>query len=162
MKIIIKRLCENFGERIEYMDSVFYSFPTPEKLSNLTEEEISVIRSGFRGKYIIAAAKMFQTGEISYENLNKLSYKDAKQILVKIPGVGEKVANCVLLFGLSKFDSFPIDVWIKRIMEHCYFDGESTKNDVIASYAKEHFGSLGGIAQQYLFYWARENKIGDK
>ena len=162
IKGIIKRLCENFGEKIEYMGAVYYSFPRPEKLSYLTEEEISVIRSGFRGKYIIAAAKAFQSGEISYEMLNSLSYTDAKKELIKIPGVGEKVANCILLFGLSKFDSFPIDVWIKRIMEHCYFDGNPTKNEEIANYAAVHFKDLGGIAQQYLFYWARENKIGDK
>ncbi len=162
IKGIIKRLCENFGEKIEYMGDIYYSFPEPKKLSNLTEEEISVIRSGFRGKYIIAAAKIFQSGDISYEMLNNLSYTDAKRELIKIPGIGEKVANCILLFGLSKFDSFPIDVWIKRIMEHCYFGGEQTNNEEIAIYAKKHFGSLGGFAQQYLFYWARENKIGDK
>ena len=78
---------------------------------------------------------------------------------MKLSGVGNKVADCVLLFGLSHYEGFPVDVWIKRIMEYCYFQKEMP-NAVISDFAKEKFGELGGFAQQYLFYWARENKIG--
>ncbi|MDO4618877.1 MAG: DNA glycosylase [Clostridia bacterium] len=160
IKGIIARLSENFGEKVNYMGKVFYTFPTPDKLSVLTEDEIAVIRSGFRGKYIIATSKAFASGEISYDKLKDLSYTDAKTELLKLSGVGEKVANCILLFALAKYDSFPIDVWIKRIMEYCYFDKNQTDNKTIANYAEEHYGKYGGFAQQYLFYWARENKIG--
>ena len=79
-----------------------------------------------------------------------------------IKGVGEKVANCVSLFGLGKKEAFPVDVWIKRIMETMYFDGVDTPKDKIAAYAKEHFGELGGFAQQYLFYYGKSIKMGVK
>ena len=79
---------------------------------------------------------------------------------MKITGVGSKVSDCILLFGMAKTSGFPIDVWIKRIMEHCYFAGGERQFGEIAALAQEKFGELGGFAQQYLFYWARENKIG--
>ena len=76
-----------------------------------------------------------------------------------INGVGNKVSDCILLFGLGRVDSFPVDVWIKRIMEYCYFDGEQSI-PAISEFAEKHFGDIGGFAQQYLFFYARENKIG--
>ena len=79
-----------------------------------------------------------------------------------IKGVGEKVANCVSLFGLGKKEAFPVDVWIKRIMETMYFDGEDTPKDKISAFAKERFGGLGGFAQQYLFYYGKTIKMGIK
>ena len=88
-----------------------------------------------------------------------MSTPDAKSALMSINGIGNKVSDCILLFGLNRQDSFPVDVWIKRIMEYCYFTNEQPIN-VISDYAKEKFGNLGGYAQQYLFFWARENKIG--
>lgn len=159
IKKIISSLCSNFGEEIHYGDEVYYAFPSPEKLSSLTLEEIDVIKSGFRGKYILSAAKAVVNGQIDLECLKNASYEYAKQELLKLPGVGNKVADCVLLFGLAKYEGFPVDVWIKRIMEYCYFEKEVTKEE-ISCYAADKFGNLGGFAQQYLFYWARENKIG--
>ena len=159
IKKIIKSLCENFGDKIHYDGEVFYSFPTAEKLSTLSLGEIDVIKSGFRGKYILACAKAVSSGQIDLECLKNASYDYAKAELLKLSGVGTKVADCVLLFGLSKYSGFPVDVWIKRIMEYCYFGKETPKED-ISAFAKDKFGELGGFAQQYLFYWARENKIG--
>ena len=159
IKKIIKSLCENFGEEIHYDGEVFYSFPTAEKLATLSLEEIDVIKSGFRGKYILSTAKAVACGQIDLECLKNASYDYAKSELLKLSGVGNKVADCVLLFGLCKYSGFPVDVWIKRIMEHCYF-GKKTPKEEISAFAKEKFGELGGFAQQYLFYWARENKIG--
>lgn len=159
IKKIIELLCSNFGEKICYMGEEFYSFPSPEKIASLSLEELGVIKSGFRDKYILDAAEKFRSGEISYEKLSELSAENAKKMLMSIKGVGNKVADCIVLFGLSKCESFPVDVWIKRIMEYCYFDGEETI-EKISAFAKEKFGSLGGYAQQYLFFYARENKIG--
>lgn len=159
IKKIIDSFCRNFGEEISYMGKTYYSFPTAEKTASLTREDISIIKAGFRDKYILAAADIFAHGRTDAENLKKLSAPDAKQKLTEIPGVGSKVADCVLLFGLNKTESFPVDVWIKRIVEHCYFDEPQSK-EIISDFAKKRFAELGGYAQQYLFYWARENKIG--
>ena len=159
IKKIVENLCCNFGEKISYMGEVFYTFPTPEKINSLTLEDLSVIKAGFRDKYILDAAEKFVSGEFSYDKLLNMSAADAKKMLMTIKGVGNKVADCIVLFGLSKCESFPVDVWIKRIMEYCYFDGEESI-EKISAFAKEKFGTLGGYAQQYLFFYARENKIG--
>ena len=159
IKKIVENLCCNFGKKISYMGEIFYTFPTPEKINSLTLEDLSVIKAGFRDKYILDAAEKFVSGEISYDKLLNMSAVDAKKMLMTIKGVGNKVADCIVLFGLSKCESFPVDVWIKRIMEYCYFDGEESI-EKISAFAKEKFGTLGGYAQQYLFFYARENKIG--
>ncbi len=159
IKGIVERLCTAFGEEIEYRGKVYYSFPTPQKLSTLTIDGLSVIRSGFRDKYIIDACKKISSGEINLNSFCYMTTQEAKAALMSINGIGEKVSNCILLFGLGRVDSFPVDVWIKRIMEYCYFDTEQSIG-TISNLAKEKFGKYGGYAQQYLFYWAREKKIG--
>ena len=159
IKKIIDSLCSNFGEKVSYCGMNFYTFPTAEKLASLSLSELGVIKAGFRDKYILNAAKAVADGHIFLECLKSASFEYAKSELLKLSGVGNKVAECVLLFSLEKYGSFPVDVWIKRIMEHCYFDGERDK-EVISAFAEENFGELCGFAQQYLFYWARENKIG--
>ena len=159
IKKIIDSLCTNFGEKVTYCGMDFYTFPTAEKLSSLDLSDLGVIKAGFRDKYILNAAKAVADGQIDLECLKSASFEYAKSELLKLSGVGNKVAECVLLFSLEKYGSFPVDVWIKRIMEHCYFDQEQDK-EVISAFAEEKFGELCGFAQQYLFYWARENKIG--
>lgn len=159
IKKIINSLCTEFGEKITYMGKDFYAFPTPEKLAGLSLSDLGVIKAGFRDKYILNTAKAVMNGQIDLECLKSASFEYAKTELLKLSGVGNKVAECVLLFSLEKYGSFPVDVWIKRIMEHCYFDSEQDK-EVISAFAEEKFSELCGFAQQYLFYWARENKIG--
>ncbi len=159
IKKIINSLCTSFGEKITYSGEDFYTFPTAQRISKLTLEELSVIKAGFRDKYILNAAKAVANGQLDLECLKNASFEYAKSELLKLSGVGSKVAECALLFSLRKYSSFPVDVWIKRIMEYCYFDGEQTK-EAVSALARDKFGELGGFAQQYLFYWARENKIG--
>ncbi len=161
IKGIIERFCENFGKRIEYMGNTYYSFPDANTTASLSTDDLAVIRAGFRDKYILDAAKKFKNGELSDTHIHSLSTYDAKQVLMSINGVGNKVSDCILLFGLGRVDSFPVDVWIKRIMEYCYFDSEQSI-ETICSFAKDKFGDMGGFAQQYLFFYARENKIGTK
>ncbi len=158
IKGIIERFCQAFGEEIRYMGKTYYSFPTAERTAELTINDLSVIRAGFRDKYIINTAKEIADGNFSLNGLRSLPTPDAKKMLMTLSGVGNKVSDCILLFGLNRADAFPVDVWIKRIMEYCYFDGE-TPISAISALAEEKFGSLGGYAQQYLFFWARENKI---
>ena len=138
---IIERLCEYFGEPLE---SGGYSFPKPERLHNLSVEDLSPIRSGFRAKYIIDAAKKVYSGEINFDEIRNADTDSAREILMKIHGVGPKVADCVLLFGFYKLDAFPKDVWIKKVMQKYYPDG-------LPLFAQKY----GGIAQQYLFHYER-------
>lgn len=140
IKGIIERLCTNFGDRIKNG----YSFPKAENLALLEADELSSIRSGFRAKYIIDAARKVSSGEINLEALKNTDFESARNTLMKIKGVGPKVADCTLLFGLGHIEAFPRDVWIKRAMA-TMFDGELP--ECALPYA--------GIVQQYIFYYAR-------
>ena len=131
------------------------SFPEAEALRDVTEEDYFNIKTGFRAKYLKDAVEKILDGSIDGEILKGLSSFDCEKSLKSIKGVGPKVANCIMLFSLGKRDAFPIDVWMKRIMEKIYFKGEDTKKEKISELAFEKFGSLGGYAQQYLFAYAR-------
>ena len=98
--------------------------------------------------------------QLDLDALKKADTAAAKKELMKLYGVGNKVSDCILLFGMGRFDSFPVDVWIKRIMEYCYFGSEQQSIKTISEFAAERYGRLGGIAQQYLFFYARECRIG--
>lgn len=150
IKKIINLLCENFGEQKTLNDRVFYSFPTPQKLASLSLDDLSVIRAGFRDKYILDCANKVVSGEIDIDAVSKMNYKDACTALMKINGVGQKVADCALLYGFGFLEGFPKDVWIKRILKTFY--GTETNEGL-------DFCGYDGIAQQYLFYYARENSI---
>ena len=141
IKGIIDRLCENFGEDL---GQGFYSFPTAEKLAELTPEDLSDLRAGFRARYIIDAAKKVSSKEVDLEKIENMSLDDARKELMKIVGVGIKVADCSLLFGFGRIDAFPKDVWIKRAMEYLFPDG-------LPKCAEPY----GGIAQQYIFNYVR-------
>ena len=160
IKKIINTLCCEFGTPHIYEGNTYYSFPAAEVIATLTPDEISVIRAGFREKYILACAKAVVLGEFKLEELFNMTTPDAKKALMSLSGIGNKVSDCILLFALNRFDSFPIDVWIKRIMEYCYFDNTPQTVDTITKLADKKFGQLGGIAQQYLFYYAHDLKIG--
>lgn len=144
IKGIIDRLCENFGQKI----GSFYTFPSAQKLADLTVEDLSCIRSGFRAKYIIDAAEKVSSGEIDLEGLKKCDIDTARDKLMTIKGVGPKVADCVLLFGLNKIDAFPKDVWIKKAMLTFFPNG-------LPECAKGY----EGLVQQYIFFYARTENI---
>lgn len=158
IKKIISQLCRLYGNKTEYLGKNFYSFPAPSAILNAPPELLDEVKAGFRDKYIMAAASYFSSG-VCKSDFDLMSYDDAKAALTALYGVGPKVADCILLFSLGKRQSFPVDVWIKRVMEHFYFGSEQTK-DKISAFAHEHFSDYGGYAQQYLFYYARQNKIG--
>lgn len=140
IKGIIERLCESFGDEIEGG----YTFPSPEKLATLEVEDLAVIRSGFRAKYIIDAARKISSGQVDLEKIKTMSFEEAKNELLKIKGVGEKVAQCSLLYGFGRMEAFPVDVWVKRIVAELYPNG-----------LPECIKGTEGIAQQYLFHWRR-------
>ena len=140
----------------------FYGFPTPQQLSQADIDALRECKTGFRAPYIYNAVEFVNNEIIKEENLRKCGVDECREQLMKIKGVGMKVANCVSLFGLGYREAFPVDVWIKRIMQSLYFDGEEHSNAEIESYGVEHFGKYGGYAQQYLFYYGKSEKIGLK
>ncbi len=146
IKGIINRLCESFGEPIS---DGFYSFPSAERIASLTLEELAPLRAGFRAKYILDAAKRVASGQINFKKIETMKTDDAREELMKIYGVGEKVADCVLLFGLGRSEVIPKDVWIKRVLSELF---GGALPDFAVPYA--------GIAQQYLFHYARMTKLG--
>ncbi len=155
IKQVVETICVKYGTYLsEYNGKKYYTFPSIEKLSTITEEQFRECKAGFRAKYLVDACSKLADGSICESNLKTLSALDMRNKLCTIKGVGVKVSNCVLLYGLKQKDAFPIDVWIKRIMENLYFK-EETKTDIIQAFAEEKFGHYGGYAQQYLFYYSR-------
>ena len=137
---IIDRLCESFGNKVKGG----YSFPDAETLAALDVDDLAPLRAGFRAKYIIDAAQKVNSGEVDFERIALLPDDEAREALKVIKGVGDKVADCVLLFGLHRLSAVPKDVWIKRVIAHYYPDG-----------LPQCVGEYAGIAQQYLFDYAR-------
>ena len=167
IKQIVKNLSAELGTKfdvtmIDRLDSEFDAFfPTAEQLYIATEDEVRASKCGFRAPYIKDAAEKVFSGEISYKELSKMSTDKAKEKLMTIHGVGEKVANCVLLFGLGRREAFPVDVWMKRICEEMYFGVDTPKSEIEA-FAYDKFGEYAGYAQQYLFIYGQKHKIGTK
>ena len=160
IKKIIECLCKTYGTPHTYEGKTYYSFPDADTIAKQSEDDLSCIRAGFRTKYILACAKAVSSNEFDLMSLYDMDTANAKKSLMSLKGIGNKVADCITLFALNKFNSFPIDVWIKRIMEYCYFGDTEQSIPAIAQFAEERFGELGGIAQQYLFFYARTLKIG--
>ena len=163
IKKIVADISAKFGTyKGTYGGADMYTFPTLEQLANASEEDFKELKTGFRAPYIMDAIRRNMAGQFDINELKSMDYDSCIKELMTIKGVGEKVANCVCLFGLGKKEAFPVDVWIKRIMETMYFDGVDTPKDKIAAFAKEQFGELGGFAQQYLFYYGKSIKMGVK
>jgi len=141
IKKMVALLCENFGEALPCGG---HTFPTPEALANLTPEALSAVRTGYRAPYIIDAARRVAHGQVDLAALKSQASDEIHKVLTQIHGVGPKVAECVLLYGFSKVERYPVDVWIKRVMAELYPEG-----------FPEALGPTAGIAQQYLFHYVR-------
>lgn len=157
---IVERLCALCGEKAEFDGKEYYLFPKPESIAALEESELVRIGSGYRAPYIKKSAAII-AGGYQLEKLRDMPLDIARKELLKFPGVGPKVADCVLLFGLGHTDAFPVDVWIGRAMSEIYFDGESPKKKQLEA-AIRVLGSESGIVQQYIFHYARQTALGKK
>ncbi len=160
IKKIIDRISKAYGRKLEFENKEYYAFPTVEELSKASVEDLRGLGLGFRDKRIYNTTKMILNKEFDLENLTKLNdTKLMKEELLKLDGVGPKVADCILLFSLKRVDAFPIDVWVRRVMNDLYIHNED-ENKVnkreLQKLAEDKFMGLSGIAQQYLFYWKRE------
>jgi len=174
IKQMLSNLCKKFGDRIYFDGYDFYTFPISEKLAKATAEELARCGLGYRAKYVSETAKMVHENGFELENLRKLSYGKAKEELLNFPGVGLKVADCILLFSLGKLDAFPVDVWIKRVILKYYashFPNEfiwkisgkksltSSEYEKLNLFGRRYFGDYAGYAQEYLYHYERTEAL---
>ena len=160
IKGIIERISKKYGKTIKWQGKEYYTFPTPEELSKASVADLRKLGLGFRDTRVFETTRLVNTKQIDIYELEKITGTNRlREELLKYPGVGPKVADCIMLFSMKRFEVFPIDVWVKRVMTELYFEKETKivpNNKQILEYAEEKFGKIAGLAQQYLFYWRRE------
>ena len=165
IKTSLENISKKFGDKAEFENQEFFLFPEPKKLANATIDEIKTCGVGYRSRFIKEAAKIVAKEEINFGYLKKSSYQNAKEEICQIPGIGNKVADCILLFSLNKLESFPLDRWMIRILEKYYSHKFQLETKTITEKQYEilhgkivnHFGPFAGYAQQFLFKMEREN-----
>lgn len=166
IKRAIKNISQKWGEELSYNGESFYSFPKVERLKEVTLEEIESCGVGFRGKYIMDTVnKVYESislaeGSLDFnlDHIKAQSDDECHKLLQSFTGIGPKVADCIMLFSMEKYSAFPVDVWVKRAMQHFYLAPDVSLKK-IRDFGRDKFGELSGFAQQYLFYYARENNI---
>lgn len=152
---LVNRVSLRWGERLSATGHCWWALPTPSVLATATEQQLRECGVGYRAPFLIDAARKVSSGDVDLARLESLTTADARTVLQRIKGVGRKVADCVLLFGLARRDAFPIDVWIKRGLEEHYFDGQGTRIKALHEFAASQFTDDAGYAQNYLFYHTR-------
>ena len=156
IKMIIERICRKYGKKIEFENREYYTFPRPGELKNATVQDFRDLGLGFRDIRVYETVQKVLSNKINLTELEEeQNVQDLRNKLLEIPGVGPKVADCIMLFALKKYEVFPIDVWVRRVISELYFDKNEQKPQVIQKFAKEKYGNLAGLAQQYLFFWRR-------
>jgi len=154
----VDRISEMFGKKVIYDNKEYYLFPTLEELSKATDEHLLSCGVGFRARYIKSTVKKLLDDKSIIEKLPNMTTEKAREVLLQLPGIGPKVSDCILLFSLKKSEVFPVDVWVKRVMEKLYFKCNVSMKQ-ISEYAKNNFGKDAGIIQQHLFHNVREGNI---
>lgn len=161
IKGIIERMSAKYGQEIKFRGTSYYTFPTIDELSQASVKELKDLGLGFRDRYVYETTKKIKEGKINLENLKQEPTNEVRKQLLTLTGVGPKVADCIMLFStLKRFDVFPVDVWVRRVMNDLYIHNEDetkVNKKQIQEIARDKFGALEGIAQQYLFYWKRES-----
>lgn len=158
IKQIVESLSQNLGKPLDGNNKLF-GFPDVAALSSASLDSLSLCRGGYRCRYISDTAKILLAQPKLSDDISKLSRSKSRDLLLSLPGIGPKVADCVLLYSGVDRTAFPIDRWVKRVIETLYLKAEANEK-TIRDFSQEYFGDLAGIAQQYLFYYAREKKIG--
>jgi len=165
---IIALLCERFGEPINCCSvepvarpdsatgrTLQFLFPSPERIASLTETDLRACKMGFRAPHLLAAARQIAEGKLDLEKIRELPLSEARAELMKLRGVGGKIADCVLLFAYGFDSAFPVDVWVERALQQLYFPRRRVSEKKLRQFAATHFGPHGGYAQQYLFHYMR-------
>ena len=154
----MEKLSERFGDPITLDETTRYSFPTPFRLASAGETVLRSLGLGFRAPYVARATEAVVGGALDLETLHLLSYPEAKERLMEVPGIGSKVADCILVFSLDKLEAFPMDVWVRRALSEWYFEGGKVPDRTLLAWAQKYFGPYAGYAQQYLFHGRRLEK----
>jgi N-glycosylase/DNA lyase len=150
IQMSVRALAEGFGARVA-PGADGWVFPAPERLAGASEAALRRCVLGYRAPYVRALARLVADGGVELAAVASLPFDDARRALLALPGVGEKVADCVLLFGLGRHEAFPVDVWVQRAVERWYFQGRAKTPGAIRAWARDRFGTLAGYAQQHLF-----------
>lgn len=158
---IVRALCERYGTAVVIPrgEASRFSFPTATQLAALSETDLRACKMGFRAPYLLAAARCVTSGEINLESVGSMKLSQAREELMKLDGVGEKIADCVLLFAYGFPTAFPVDVWVRRVLSQFYFRGRNVKPDRLRRFIERHFGPNAGYAQQYLFHHVRLTSV---
>ncbi len=157
---IIGELCKSFGTALPVPTghATVYRFPTVEQIAALTEPQLRGCKMGFRAPYLLGTAKAIVAGEVDLETIRKMELPRAREELLKFPGVGVKIADCVLLFAYGFDQAFPVDVWIMKAVQQLYFPKRKVSIKRLRRFTEMHFGPHAGYAQQYLFHYMRVKK----
>jgi N-glycosylase/DNA lyase len=168
---MLQKLAARFGERLTFEDCEFFAFPSAERLAKATLEELQSCGLGYRAKYVLETSRMVCAEACDFDELRRLPYVEAKRVLCGFPGVGSKVADCVMLFSLGRLEAFPVDVWVKRVLLRYYAEhlptgfveklqGQGSLSDSayerLNEFGRAHFGRFAGYAQEYLYHYERQ------
>ncbi len=156
---IVSLVCERFGEPITVPEGwpPAFAFPTPERLASVSEAELRDCKMGFRAPFLLSAARRVAEGTLDLQAPYGGDVHDARAQLLACEGVGEKIANCVLLFAYGRQEAFPVDVWVMKALRQLYFPRRKRTLPQLQKFASKHFGPNAGYAQQYLFHYARSH-----
>ncbi len=155
---MIERLCQAYGEPVSMNGCRSFTFPRPEKIAGTPERHLRSLGLGYRAPYLRSTAKLVADGKLPIQQLRRTDYETTKIALLGCDGVGDKVADCVALFGFEKYEAFPIDVWVERAMRY-YFRHRKVTRRQLHEYARRHFGPYAGYAQQYLYHYVRNLRV---
>jgi N-glycosylase/DNA lyase len=160
IKKTVEAISRKFGKAMEFEDKTFYIFPSPKELSLATVEDLKECGCGYRAEYIVNTTQKIANGHFIVEEVVNMDIEEARTALMQLNGIGPKVADCILLFSMRKTQAFPVDVWVKRVMEYFYTSPDMNLRK-IREFGMDKFGEFAGIAQQYLFYYARDKGVGN-
>ena len=164
IRMRLQKLCRKFGTKVRFQKRDFFLFPEPKRLADATVQELNECKLGYRSKYVLDASRTIASGEIDLEELKKMKYDQAKELLLEISGIGDKVADCIMLFSLEKLDAFPLDTWMLKILQKYYSDKfcidkktiSKKRYEDVRQNILEHFGRYAGYSQQFLYKMERD------
>ena len=160
----LQKLCRKFGTRVMFQKKEFFLFPRPKMLAKATLQDLQECKLGYRSKYVLDTSRTIASGEIDFDELKKADYQEVKELLLKLPGIGDKVADCIMLFSLEKLEAFPLDTWLVKILQKYYSDDfhmdkktiSKNKYENIHRNVLKHFGKYAGYSQQFLYKMERD------
>ena len=164
IRMRLQKLCRKFGKKVRFQKRDFVLFPEPKRLARATLQELKECKLGYRSKYVLDTSQAIASGEVDLHELKKMKYEQAREVLLKLPGIGDKVADCVMLFSLEKLDSFPLDTWMLKILQKYYSNNicidkksiSKKRYEDIHQNVLEHFGKYAGYSQQFLYKMERD------